>query len=84
MCLPNHDGVFALGDSAAVPDLAKGQEGAVCPPTAQHAQRQGRHVAENLIATLRNQPMRPYVHKDLGLVVDLGGADAVSKPLASN
>ncbi|MFJ8351396.1 NAD(P)/FAD-dependent oxidoreductase [Streptomyces sp. NPDC094153] len=80
MCLPGHDGVFALGDSAAVPDLAKGG-GAVCPPTAQHATRQGRRVAENLIATLHGQPLRPYEHKDLGLVVDLGGADAVSKPL---
>ncbi|MDP9679940.1 NADH dehydrogenase [Streptomyces griseoviridis] len=81
MCLPDHDGVFALGDAAAVPDLAKGQDGAVCPPTAQHAMRQGTHVADNVIAALRGQPLRPYVHKDLGLVVDLGGADAVSKPL---
>ncbi len=81
MCLPDHDGIFALGDAAAVPDLAKGQDGAVCPPTAQHAMRQGTHVADNVIAALRGQPLRPYVHKDLGLVVDLGGADAVSKPL---
>ncbi|MDR3033807.1 MAG: NAD(P)/FAD-dependent oxidoreductase, partial [Kitasatospora sp.] len=80
MCLPGYDGVFALGDSAAVPDLAKG-DGAVCPPTAQHATRQGRRVAENVIATLRGQPLRPYEPKDLGLVVDLGGTDAVSKPL---
>jgi NADH dehydrogenase len=80
MCLPGGDGVFALGDAAAVPDLAKG-DGAVCPPTAQHALRQGRRVADNIIAALRNQPMQPYVHKDLGLVVDLGGKDAVSKPL---
>ncbi|WP_086558902.1 NAD(P)/FAD-dependent oxidoreductase [Streptomyces africanus] len=80
MNLPGDDGVFALGDSAAVPDLAKG-DGAMCPPTAQHAQRQGRHVADNVIASLRGGPMRPYVHKDLGLVVDLGGTDAVSKPL---
>lgn len=81
MNLPGNDGVFALGDSAAVPDRAKGEEGAVCPPTAQHAMRQGKAVADNVIATLRNQPMRPYVHKDLGLVVDLGGTDAVAKPL---
>jgi NADH dehydrogenase len=81
MGLPGHDGVFALGDAAAVPDLAKGEEGTVCPPTAQHAMRQGPRVADNVIATLRNQPMTPYVHKDLGLVVDLGGRDAVSKPL---
>ncbi|MER8226196.1 NAD(P)/FAD-dependent oxidoreductase [Streptomyces sp. NPDC094143] len=80
MNLPGSDGVFALGDSAAVPDLAKG-DGAVCPPTAQHALRQGRHVADNVIASLRGQSMTPYVHKDLGLVVDLGGTDAVSKPL---
>ncbi|MFJ3718310.1 NAD(P)/FAD-dependent oxidoreductase [Streptomyces sp. NPDC090057] len=80
MNLPGQDGVFALGDSAAVPDVAKG-EGAVCPPTAQHALRQGRKVADNVIAALRNQPLEPYVHRDLGLVVDLGGKDAVSKPL---
>ncbi|MFJ4557537.1 NAD(P)/FAD-dependent oxidoreductase [Streptomyces massasporeus] len=80
MNLPGEDGVFALGDSAAVPDLAKG-DGAMCPPTAQHALRQGRHVADNVIASLRGQAMKPYVHKDLGLVVDLGGTDAVSKPL---
>ena len=78
--LPGDDGVFALGDSAAVPDLAKG-DGAMCPPTAQHALRQGKHVADNVIASLRGQAMKPYVHKDLGLVVDLGGTDAVSKPL---
>ena len=78
--LPGDDGVFALGDSAAVPDLAKG-DGAMCPPTAQHALRQGNHVADNVIASLRGQAMKPYVHKDLGLVVDLGGTDAVSKPL---
>jgi len=80
MALPGFDGVFSLGDAAAVPDLATG-DGAVCPPTAQHSQRQGKAVADNIIATLRGRPLQPYIHKDLGLVVDLGGKDAVSKPL---
>lgn len=80
MRLPGADGVFSLGDAAAVPDLAKG-DGAVCPPTAQHAMRQGRVLADNLIASLRHEPLKDYVHKDQGLVVDLGGTDAVSKPL---
>ncbi|MBZ4321252.1 NAD(P)/FAD-dependent oxidoreductase [Streptomyces huiliensis] len=80
MTVPGLDGVFALGDAAAVPDRAKG-DGAVCPPTAQHAQRQGKVAADNVVARLRGEPLRPYVHKDLGLVVDLGGKDAVSKPL---
>ncbi|WP_307618891.1 NAD(P)/FAD-dependent oxidoreductase [Streptomyces sp. V3I7] len=81
MTVPGHDGVFALGDAAAVPDLAKGEKGAVCPPTAQHAMRQGKVVADNVIATLRHQSLRPYVHRDLGLVVDLGGKDAVARTL---
>ncbi|MGW7298992.1 NAD(P)/FAD-dependent oxidoreductase [Streptomyces sp. NPDC054829] len=81
LALAGRDGVFALGDAAAVPDLAKPGEDAVCPPTAQHAMRQAKVAADNVIASLRGGPLRPYEHKDLGLVVDLGGADAVSKPL---
>lgn len=80
MTLPGFDGVFALGDAGAVPNLAAEEEGAVCPPTAQHAMRQGRKVADNVLASLRHQPLQPYHHKDMGLVVDLGGKDAVSKP----
>ncbi len=64
-----------------MPDLAAGGDGTVCPPTAQHAERQGRVAADNVVATLRGTPLRPYVHKDLGLVVDLGGRDGVSRPL---
>ncbi len=81
MTLPGADGVFALGDAAAVPDLTKDEEDALCAPTAQHAMRQGRAVADNVIAALRGDPLRPYEHRDLGLVVDLGGKDAVSRPM---
>lgn len=79
--VPGADGAFALGDAAAVPDLAGGGDGTVCPPTAQHAERQGRVAADNVVAMLRGTPLREYVHKDLGLVVDLGGRDGVSRPL---
>ena len=40
--------VSAVGNCQAVPDLARG---GVCPPTAQHALRQGRAVADNITAT---------------------------------
>ncbi|NGO68987.1 NAD(P)/FAD-dependent oxidoreductase [Streptomyces boncukensis] len=80
LSVPGCPGVFALGDAAAVPDLPQGG-GAVCPPTAQHATRQGRHVARNVISLLRGMPLTPYRHRDLGLVVDLGGKDAVARPL---
>ncbi|MCD2462062.1 NAD(P)/FAD-dependent oxidoreductase [Streptomyces sp. MBT42] len=85
--VPGAEGAFALGDSAAVPDLVGGGVGngsggdAVCPPTAQHAHRQGKVAAHNIVAMLRGTPLRSYTHKDLGLVVDLGGRDGVSRPL---
>ncbi|GEB54069.1 MULTISPECIES: NAD(P)/FAD-dependent oxidoreductase [Streptomyces] len=80
MSVPGLPGVFGLGDAAAVPDLTQG-DGAVCPPTAQYASRQGKHMARNLIAELRGMPRTPFRHKNLGLVVDLGGTDAVARPL---
>ena len=82
--LPGWDGVFAFGDCAAVPDLAKQRDGvadAVCPPTAQHAMRQGKVAADNVISAMAGRDPRRYFHKDLGLVVDLGGPRAVAKPL---
>lgn len=78
--VPEHDGVFGLGDAAAVPDLTKPQ-GGVCGQTAQHASRQAATAARNAIAALRGGRMRAYRHRDLGLAVDLGGRDAVARPL---
>ena len=72
--------VFAAGDAAAVPDLARSPE-AITPPTAQHAQRQGVAAARNIARSLRGRPLRPYRHRDLGLAVDLGGTQAVARPL---
>ncbi|GAA4795835.1 NAD(P)/FAD-dependent oxidoreductase [Actinomycetospora chlora] len=80
LSVPGHPEVFALGDAAAAPDLASGP-GAVCPPTAQHASRQAPVAADNVAASLAGRPTRDYRHRDLGMVVDLGGHDAVAKPL---
>ena len=81
MTVEGRPGVFVLGDSAAVPDLTQDEEGAICPPTAQHATRQAITVADNVIASLQGRPLTDYKHHDLGLVVDLGGSQAVAHPL---
>jgi NADH dehydrogenase len=76
--------VWAAGDAAAVPDLAAVQRSdglADTPPTAQHAQRQGKVMGRNIAASLGVGRAKPYRHKDLGLVADLGGWDAVARPL---
>jgi NADH dehydrogenase len=80
--VPDHPSLFAVGDAAAVPDASQpAAAGAICPPTAQHAMRQGPAAARNIIARIRGRDLRAYRHRDLGLVVDLGGAGAVAKPL---
>jgi NADH:quinone reductase (non-electrogenic) len=74
------DDVWAAGDSAATTD-PYGREGRDYPPTAQHAQRQGLVIARNVAASLGVGTPKPYRHRDLGLVADLGGTKAVAKPL---
>ena len=79
LTVPGRPDVFALGDCAAVPDLTR--PGKVTPPTAQHATRQGRTAARNVAASLGHGTSGSYRHNDLGLVADLGGTQAVAKPL---
>ncbi|TCO40091.1 NADH dehydrogenase [Kribbella antiqua] len=77
--VPDHPDVFACGDAAAVPDLTR--LGEVTPMTAQHAERQGKRAAKNVAASFGTGERKPYVHKDLGFVVDLGGTQAAANPL---
>ena len=82
--VPALESVWAAGDAAAVPDLTKPVDDGgrpVTPPTAQHAQRQGVALGRNVAASLGVGTARRYRHRDLGLVADLGGPDAVAKPL---
>ena len=72
-----HADVWALGDAAGVPDPA--HPGDPCPPTAQHAVRQGRTVARNVAAALGTGSARPFRYRSLGLFVDLGRRRAVAE-----
>lgn len=78
LAVADHPEITALGDAASVPDLTNA--GHTCPPTAQHATRQAPVAAANVAAALAGRPTADYRHRDLGLVVDLGGTDAVAKP----
>lgn len=81
--VPGRPEVFACGDAAAVPDLER--PGEYTPMTAQHAWRQGKVAGQNVAASLGAgggaAGLRPYRHKDLGFVVDLGGVQAAANPL---
>jgi NADH dehydrogenase len=67
--------VWALGDCAAIPD----GEGGSFPMTAQHAIREGPALADNLVATLRGEPTRPFRYRSLGMMASLGARRAVAQ-----
>lgn len=81
--VPGRPEVFACGDAAAVPDLER--PGEYTPMTAQHAWRQGKVAGRNVAASLVEgggaAGLRPYRHRDMGFVVDLGGVQAAANPL---
>jgi NADH dehydrogenase len=71
-------GVWAVGDSAAVPDVVTG---GTCPPTAQYALRQGRRLAENIAAAISGDEPLPFRFKALGLLAGLGRRSAIAEIL---
>jgi NADH:ubiquinone reductase (H+-translocating) len=71
--------VWAIGDCAAVPDPAR--PGQPCPPTAQHAIRQGRLVARNVAASFAGTRLRAFRYRTKGVVAELGNREAVALTL---
>ena len=71
-------GVWALGDCAAIPDR---KTGAPCPPTAQHALREGTTLARNIVATIRGEPKTPFVFSGLGQLAAIGKRTGVARIL---
>lgn len=74
--VPGWPGVWAVGDCALVPDSATG---GFHPPTAQHAIRQGRVLARNILASFRSQPARPFRFRTIGQLASLGRRTGVAQ-----
>ncbi len=68
---------FAIGDAASVPDPA--EHGQPCPPTAQHALRQGVVAAENVAAALGVGEPKAFRYRNRGLAVTLGRNQGVAQ-----
>ncbi len=63
---------WAAGDLAAVPDLTSSEPGATTAPNAQHAVRQAKRLADNVVAVLQGNEPVPYRHRYVGSVASLG------------
>ena len=69
LAVPNHAGVWAVGDCAVVPDTKTGQP---CPPTAQFAIREAHRLARNIHASVYGRPLKPFHFNSLGTLCVVG------------
>jgi NADH dehydrogenase len=80
--VPDWPDVWAVGDCAFVPDIRN--PGQSHPPTAQHAIREGRVVAQNIAAALLGRPLRPFSFKTIGLLASIGRRTGVARIFGFN
>jgi len=67
----SREGVYAIGDCAAIPDV-DGQEGARHAPTAQNAVREARRLAANIVARIDGGSPIPFRYRPLGQLASIG------------
>ncbi len=81
MAVPDYEGVWAVGDSAAIVDP---KSGGLYPPTAQHAIRQGKILAHNIRVSVRSGKMKPFVFETIGQLAALGRRTGVAQIFGYN
>ena len=74
-------GVWALGDCAHVPDRKTGKSH---PLTAQHALREGKVVAQNILATIFGYRKEPFLYQTIGQLAPIGKRTGVANILGVN
>ena len=67
--VPGLERVWAVGDLASITDPRTGRP---MPATAQHAVREGPHLARNILAVLAGTPPTPFDYTQQGMLVSLG------------
>jgi len=81
LAVPGYEGVWALGDCAMIPDT---RTGGSHPPTAQHALREARTVADNIVATLERRPARAFSFRTIGQLAAIGRRTGVARMFGVN
>jgi NADH dehydrogenase len=76
LSVPGHEGLWALGDCALVPNA---HDGSFSPPTAQFAVRQAKHLARNLLAKISNRNTEAFRYRSLGMMATIGHLKGVAQ-----
>ena len=71
----SHPNVWAIGDCAAIPS----PDGGFYPALAQHAVREARAVARNIVAAMGGRPASPFVFDALGTMAAFGHRRAAAE-----
>ncbi|MEX1059713.1 MAG: FAD-dependent oxidoreductase [Methyloceanibacter sp.] len=81
MRVPGLDGVWALGDSALIPLVDNpGEDPAhYATQTAQFAVREGRQMADNIVAKIEGKALKPFAYTSKGSLASLGMSKAVAE-----
>jgi len=79
--VPGWPGVWAVGDCAAIPDPLTG---GCHPPTGQHALREAKIAARNVVASLHGSETRPFRFRTLGQLAAIGRRTGVARILGFN
>jgi NADH:quinone reductase (non-electrogenic) len=74
--VPNYPGIWAVGDCAEIPRPGSDE---TYTPTAQNATREGKHVARNIVASMRGQPMTPFKYTPIGELAVVGERAGVAE-----
>ncbi|HEX3445278.1 MAG TPA: NAD(P)/FAD-dependent oxidoreductase [Chthoniobacterales bacterium] len=80
MGVEGYPGIWAVGDCAMIPD----EHGGYQPPTAQHASREGKVLAHNIVANSLGKDLIPFRFKTLGLLASIGRRTGVARILGVN
>jgi NADH dehydrogenase len=76
LAIPGHDGLWALGDCAAVFDAKSTKP---VPPTAQFALREAAVLAKNIRAQIEGRPLKPFHFNSLGSLCVIGHQTACAE-----
>jgi NADH dehydrogenase len=80
--VPDWPDVWAVGDCAFVPDTRN--PGKSHPPTAQHAIREGKIVAQNIAAVLLGRGLKSFSFRTIGLLASIGRRMGVARIFGFN
>jgi NADH:quinone reductase (non-electrogenic) len=73
----SHPDLWAVGDCASIP----APDGKPYPKLAQHALREAKVLARNIVAVLEGRPPEPFVYSTLGMMGSLGHSRAFGQLL---